>query len=86
MGKKGRQGVSRNQPNPRKIQRNEAVREEKTATAAAKPEGVVEGAICKSAVDHNLGRILGLQNLGHTCFFNAAVQVPFHLASQHDKH
>ena len=79
MGKKGRQGVSRKQPNPRKIQKNEAALEEKTAATNARPKGVAENLpqknIAESAVDHNLGQVLGLQNLGHTCFFNAAVQV-----------
>ena len=89
MGKKGRQGGTRKQPNPRKIQRSEAATKEKPPIPEAESQGDARSApkhgTAESTADHDLGQILGLQNLGHTCFFNAAVQVSDHIVSKYSQ-
>lgn len=81
MAKKGRQTGGKKQANPRKQRAGAQLASEAKDKTNASPERDVTQQIeqenVSTAPTADLGRVLGLTNLGHTCFFNAAVQVGF---------
>ena len=78
MAKKGRHGGNRKQQKHRKPDAEGLVNQNSVAKQLSEVDGHAEretqaGAEGRPACG-DLGHVLGLTNLGHTCFFNAAVQ------------